>query len=129
MIAITLVETPAGYMRFSPQALHVKSGMTMRVTFRNESPREHAIYLGAQHEVEKLRSRRAAHPQAPIDTTDTLRIPAGGDAQLIWRFTGTEPVDFLCLLPGHFEAGLRGLFVVHDHGTEPEQPSSLIARP
>jgi len=34
---------------------------------------------------------------------------------LIWEFSDMTNLEFVCLIPGHREAGMWGVIIVHDH--------------
>ena len=37
-----------------------------------------------------------------------LAVAPGTQGELVWHFTRAMKVDFACLRPGHFEAGMKG---------------------
>ncbi len=114
-IEIHIVETPTGALAFFPQALHVERGTTARITFENETGRMHEVFLGSHHEVAEQRDWRAHRPETPINALGFIAVAPHSSAELVWTFSDLEAADFVCLQPGHFSAGLRGLVIVDDH--------------
>jgi len=37
-----------------------------------------------------------------------VKVAPGGTDTLIWKFTQAGTVEFACLIPGHYEAGMKG---------------------
>ena len=41
-----------------------------------------------------------------------VTLDPGQSGDLVWQFTKADAVDFACLVPGHFEAGMKGEVLV-----------------
>jgi uncharacterized cupredoxin-like copper-binding protein len=39
-------------------------------------------------------------------------VGPGQTAELLWRFTKAGTFEFACLIPGHYETGMKGVVVV-----------------
>ena len=39
-------------------------------------------------------------------------VAPGESATLIWKFSETGQFTFACLVPGHYEAGMKGIVIV-----------------
>jgi uncharacterized cupredoxin-like copper-binding protein len=52
------------------------------------------------------------HPEMEHDDPNAVSVEPGKTGQLIWQFTRAGTVDFACLVPGHFEAGMTGQVAV-----------------
>ena len=37
-----------------------------------------------------------------------MTLQPGKQGEIVWQFTKTGTVNFACLMPGHYEAGMRG---------------------
>ena len=46
-----------------------------------------------------------------------LRLVPGEEGEVIWSFTNTGSFEFACLIPGHYESGMRGDVVVQAVGS------------
>jgi len=40
-------------------------------------------------------------------------VGPGQQGEIIWRFNQAGEFDFACLIPGHYQAGMKGRIVVH----------------
>lgn len=45
---------------------------------------------------------------AAIAHANAVTVDPGQRGEIVWRFTRGGSVEFACLQPGHFEAGMRG---------------------
>lgn len=99
-------------MRFSPAELRIKTGETIRFFVRNEGRLVHEMVIGptdrlTQH-AEMMRKMPAMAHTAP----NMIRLKAGQRGGLVWRFDQPGEFEYVCLLPGHREAGMKGRIVV-----------------
>jgi uncharacterized cupredoxin-like copper-binding protein len=39
-------------------------------------------------------------------------VEPGQTADLVWRFTNPGTFEYACLIPGHYESGMKGVIVV-----------------
>ena len=51
-------------------------------------------------------------PDMEHDEPNKLSLAPGKRGEVIWQFTKTAAVDFACLHPGHFDAGMKGRVIV-----------------
>ncbi len=99
-------------MRFTPSALSVSQGETIRILLRNTGKMQHNFMLGTEAMVVERAAAVAAYPDMVADSASSRRLSAGQSAELIWQFTTTGEFAYVCLAPGHAEAGMRGELVV-----------------
>lgn len=106
--ARTIDVTMTDAMRFSPAVLVVKRGETVRIVARNEGRLEHELVLGTDEDLrEHAEAMRKSSEMAHAEP-NMLRVKPGGKAELTWTFDQAGRVPFACLIPGHFEAGMKG---------------------
>ncbi|WP_454740832.1 cupredoxin family protein [Cupriavidus basilensis] len=103
----------ADTMRYTPDSIAVKRGETVRFVVRNVGKVEHEMVIGTAGELKEhaqmMRSMPAEkHAAGPNQVT----LAPGQQGVLVWKFDGPGTVDFACLVPGHFEAGMVGKVVV-----------------
>ena len=55
------------------------------------------------------------HPDMRHDDPNAVLIPSGESGELVWEFSEMTNLEFVCLIPGHREAGMWGVIIVHDH--------------
>jgi uncharacterized cupredoxin-like copper-binding protein len=47
-------------------------------------------------------------PEMEHDDPNSVRLAPGKTGEIIWKFTKSGTLTFACLIPGHYEAGMRG---------------------
>ena len=53
-------------------------------------------------------------PDMSHDNPNAMRLQPGGSREIIWNFGASDLIEFACLVPGHYEAGMRGRVVVRE---------------
>ena len=101
-----------GKMSFEPNRIAVKKGETVEFTLRNAGQLDHEFVLGSAAENAAHAAQMASSPQMKHDDPNAARIAAGQSARLVWRFSTSGDFEFACLIPGHYEAGMKGAAVV-----------------
>lgn len=43
----------------------------------------------------------------------SAHVGPGQQGEIVWRFDQAGEFDFACLIPGHYQAGMKGRIVVH----------------
>lgn len=51
-------------------------------------------------------------PGMEHDEPGKITLEPGKQGEIVWQFTKAGVVDFACLLPGHYEAGMKGAIKV-----------------
>jgi len=52
------------------------------------------------------------NPEMEHADANMVTVAPGKTGDIIWQFTKAGKVDFACLQPGHFDAGMKGLVAV-----------------
>lgn len=99
-------------MHYTPSRISVRRGETIRFVVRNSGRLEHEIVLGGADELRQHAAMMREHPAMIHTESNALMVDPGKTGELVWRFTQPGTVDFACLQPGHFEAGMRGQITV-----------------
>ena len=99
-------------MRFTPARLTVRQGETVRLLVRNTGQIRHEINLGTRQELLEHLEQMRKHPDMAHDEPGKLTLEPGQQGEIVWQFTRAGVVDFGCLIPGHYEAGMKGVIVV-----------------
>jgi len=99
-------------MRYTPDALTVRRGDTLRLLVRNNGTVSHEIVLGTPEEIEHHRHAMHSNPNMAHGGGAMAHVAPGQEAALIWRFTRPGQFRYACLLPGHYEAGMTGTISV-----------------
>lgn len=99
-------------MRFEPERIEVRQGETIRFVVRNLGQVKHEFVLGTLAELKKHAALMAKFPQMEHDDPNAVWVEPGRSGELAWTFTKAGRFDFACLVPGHFEAGMKGKIIV-----------------
>jgi len=99
-------------MRFSPSSLNVKQGETIRFKIRNSGQVKHEFVLGTEKDLKEHYQVMLKNPEMEHDDPNMITLAAGKSGEVIWQFTKAGKVDFACLQPGHYDAGMKGAVTV-----------------
>lgn len=95
-------------MRFHPEKISVKRGETVRFVVRNAGNVPHEFMLGEIRALQEHAEVMRQHPTMVHDEPNAITVEPGRTGELVWKFTASGRVDFACLIPGHFENGMKG---------------------
>ena len=99
-------------MRFSPANIAVKSGETIRFVVKNNGKIKHEMVLGTLKELKQHAALMRKFPEMEHADPNQVSVEPGKTGELLWQFTRAGKVDFACLQPGHYEAGMAGKVTV-----------------
>jgi uncharacterized cupredoxin-like copper-binding protein len=102
----------ANGMRFKPSEIQVKKGETIRFVLKNTDGVKHEFSLGTEKELLEHYEVMKRFPDMEHDEPNKISLAPGKRGEVIWQFTKAEAVDFACLHPGHFAAGMKGQVTV-----------------
>ena len=108
----TIIVDMSDAMRFSPSEVKVRPGDTVRFVVRNKGKVMHEMVIGTRQELEKHAEMMKKHPGMEHDEPYMAHVKPGGKEQIAWTFTKPGTFMFGCLIPGHWEAGMKGTIVV-----------------
>jgi uncharacterized cupredoxin-like copper-binding protein len=95
-------------MRFTPSALTIKQGETVKFVVKNSGKTMHEFVLGTKKELQEHAELMKKHPGMEHDEPYMAHVAPGKTETIVWQFTKAGNFNFGCLLPGHFEAGMVG---------------------
>jgi uncharacterized cupredoxin-like copper-binding protein len=95
-------------MRFKPSAITVKRGETVRFTAANKGRVLHEMVLGTPDELQKHADLMRKFPEMEHEAPHMVHVKPGKRGDIVWQFTQPGRLQFACLIPGHFEAGMVG---------------------
>lgn len=95
-------------MRFEPRRIDIKLGETIRFSVRNDGNVKHEMVLGTTAELKKHAALMARFPEMEHEDPNAVSVAPGMTGEFAWTFTKPGTFDFACLIPGHFEAGMKG---------------------
>ncbi len=114
-IEVKVNETESGYMLFEPDVFVIEQGSVVRFSIHNTGSIDHEFFLGSFDEIAKHQQWMRKHPNMEHDGQNSVTIPRAKTASLDWEFSTITNLEFVCLIPGHREAGMFGVIIVHDH--------------
>ena len=133
------VEVVMGDLSFTPKAIDIKAGETVRFVLVNKGQLLHEFNLGDaamhaahQQEMAKMQQSGMLTPtgmkemdhsaMAGMDHGDghgmkhddpnSVLVEPGKTAELTWTFTQATSLEFACNIPGHYQAGMVGKLTV-----------------
>lgn len=99
-------------MRFTPTEIQVKQGETVRFVVKNSGKIKHELVLGTEKELKEHYEVMKKSPEMEHDEPSMVTLASGKTGEIIWQFTKAGKVDFACLQPGHYDAGMKGAVTV-----------------
>jgi uncharacterized cupredoxin-like copper-binding protein len=99
-------------MRFAPARLQVRRGDTVRLRATNRGRVMHELVLGTAEELERHAALMRRNPDMEHDAPYMAHVAPTKRGEIVWQFTQPGEFHFACLVPGHFEAGMRGTIIV-----------------
>jgi uncharacterized cupredoxin-like copper-binding protein len=101
-----------GTMSYAPSRIEARKGEQIRLVLKNAGQLRHELMVdsferNAAHKAEMARSPDMAHADP-----NGRQVEPGQSAELVWRFTKAGTFEYACLIPGHYEAGMKGIVVV-----------------
>ena len=99
-------------MRFTPAEVQVRQGETVRFVVKNKGQIKHELSLGTEKELLEHLEAMKKFPDMEHDEPSKITLAPGKQGEIIWQFTKSGTVNFACLMPGHYEAGMKGTIKV-----------------
>ncbi len=99
-------------MRFTPDALTVQEGETVRFVVKNSGRMLHEMVIGTPAELAKHAAMMAKFPNMEHDEPYMVHVDPGKTGEIVWHFNRAGSFEFACLIAGHYEAGMRGTLTV-----------------
>jgi uncharacterized cupredoxin-like copper-binding protein len=103
-------------MRYTPDAIRVQQGETVRFVVHNGGKILHETVLGTKAELDAHYEEMKKFPDMEHDEPHMVHLKPGETGEMVWQFTKAGEFYFACLMPGHYEAGMLGRIKV-----EPKQ--------
>ena len=99
-------------MRFTPSAIEVREGETVRLRVENRGQVMHEIVLGTQDKLQEHAAMMVKFPGMEHDEPYMAHVAAGQQGDIVWQFNRPGNFDFACLIAGHYQAGMTGTITV-----------------
>ena len=95
-------------MRFNPASIDVRQGETVRFVVTNSGRLKHELVLGTEKALKEHHEQMKKNPEMEHAEPNMVTLAAGKTGEVVWQFTRAGKVDFACLQPGHYDAGMKG---------------------
>lgn len=99
-------------MRFNPEKITVKKGETIKFVVKNSGKIKHEMVLGSIDKIKEHAAMMKKMPTMEHAEENMVTVDPGKTGEIVWQFTKAGKLDFACLQPGHFEAGMKGKIAV-----------------
>jgi uncharacterized cupredoxin-like copper-binding protein len=116
-------------MRFHSSNFTVKQGETIRFVAKNSGKVKHEMVLGTQKDLKEHAEVMKKNPEMEHDDPNMVTVAPGKSGEIIWHFASAGKVDFGCLQPGHFDAGMKGMVKVASNKTSAKGVSHASQKP
>lgn len=108
-------------MRFAPDTVQVQAGETIRFVVHNAGNVEHELVLGSDEDIrthaeDMKKGQDHAHSHAGMAA---IHLGPGQTGELVVSFPKALTLQMACLIPGHYEAGMRGQLTVSSSAAAP----------
>lgn len=103
-----------GKMTFTPDRIEVKRGEQIKFIIKNEGELPHEFLLDSFEENQKHAIAMQKNPEMEHDDPNGRRTEPKKTSEILWRFSKVGTFEFACLIPGHYEAGMKGIVTVVD---------------
>lgn len=101
-----------GTMAFDPPRIEVVKGEQIKFIIRNAGDLDHEFMLDSIEANMKHAVEMQKNPEMEHDDPNGKRVQPKKDVELIWKFTKLGTFEYACLIPGHYEAGMKGIVEV-----------------
>jgi uncharacterized cupredoxin-like copper-binding protein len=99
-------------MRFTPSNFTVHRGDTIRFIVHNRGAVDHELVIGTEQVLREHAKEMRDMPGMVHRDPNVVRVKPGGQGEITWTFDHAGRFSVACLVPGHFEAGMKGSIAV-----------------
>ncbi len=99
-------------MRFAPNVIRVKKGDVIKFINTNAGQLMHEFVLGTSDSLVEHAELMKKFPAMEHSEPYMTHVAPGKKGEIVWKFSKTGEFAFACLIPGHFDAGMKGTVIV-----------------
>src|SRR5581483_5924035 len=110
-VEITMSDGP-GTMTYTPNKIEVRKGEQIKFVLKNTGYLAHEFLLDSLENNAKHKIEMQKNPEMEHDDPNGKRLEPKKSAEILWRFSKAGTFEFACLIPGHYETGMKGTIVV-----------------
>lgn len=95
-------------MRFTPEKIEVRHGETVRFVLKNGGKTMHEMVIGTKKALDEHAAAMVKFPNMEHDEPYMAHVAPDKSGVMVWQFNRAGDFEFACLIPGHYQAGMRG---------------------
>ncbi len=99
-------------MRFTPDIIRIKKGDVIEFKHTNRGKLMHEFVLGTPGSLDEHAEMMKKFPGMEHDEPYMAHVAPGKSATILWKFSKEGEFAFGCLIPGHYDAGMKGKVIV-----------------
>ncbi len=99
-------------MTFSPREISVKQGDVIKFVHKNTGQLMHEFVLGTPESLDEHAEMMKKFPGMEHEEPYMAHVAPGKEGVVTWKFTESGEFSFGCLVPGHYDAGMKGVVKV-----------------
>lgn len=107
-VTITMMERDDGGMVFEPASLVVSEGETLKLKFVNKGELDHEFVMDVHDGIMEHKELMERFPEMEHDDPNSIRLAPGATGEIVWTFAKAGDFGFACLIPGHYDSGMKG---------------------
>ncbi|MGO4705268.1 plastocyanin/azurin family copper-binding protein [Microvirga sp. 2MCAF38] len=112
IVPISMRETDEGKMAYFPDKVEVRKGEQVKFVLKNGGKVDHEFVLDTVENNAKHKIAMQKNPDMEHDDPNAKRLAVSQSGEILWQFTKAGEFEFACLIPGHYESGMKGTIVV-----------------
>ena len=101
-----------GKMSYTPAEVRIRRGETVKFVIKNHGQLDHELVIDTFEGNAKHKIEMEKFPDMEHDDPNAVRVKPEKDGSIVWQFTRRGTFEYACLIPGHYEAGMRGRIIV-----------------
>ena len=95
-------------MRFTPDKITVNKGDVIKFVHKNTGQQVHEFVLGTQVSLDEHAEMMKKLPGMEHEEPYMIHVEPGKEGSVTWKFSESGEFAFGCLIPGHYDAGMKG---------------------
>ena len=99
-------------MKFEPAAINVKVGETLRILAKNSGEVLHELVIGRKADLMEHAKMMEKFPNMEHSEPYMAHADEGQTAEIVWTFSKPGTFEYGCLIPGHYDSGMKGVITV-----------------
>ena len=76
--------------------------------FVNKGETDHEFVMDGHAEIMEHKELMEKFPEMEHDDPNAIRLAPGETGEIVWTFAKAGEFQFGCLIPGHYESGMKG---------------------